>query len=197
MDIPGLIDIPTLEYYRTHENVVHPRLSTQGAACYDLCSHLVTQEDGVNAPEKRLVTLFTPTNREVEILPQCSGDGKWSVMIPPHFRAIIPTGVIFKIPRGHSVRLHSRSGLSIKKGFIVANCEGVIDEDYFHEIKSLMVNNSDVPIEVFHKDRIVQAEIVQTLDHVIQETDIKPSQTTDRTGGLGSTGVSTQESQNA
>ncbi len=85
--------------------------------------------------------------------------------------------------------MHPRSGLSIKKGFIVANCEGVIDEDYFHEIKSLMVNTSDVPIVVEHGDRIVQAEIVKTVQHYIVETDVEPCQKTDRVGGLGSTGV--------
>ena len=52
-----------------------------------------------------------------------------------------------------------------------------------------MVNTSDVPIVVEHGDRIVQAEIVKTVQHYIVETDVEPSQKTDRVGGLGSTGV--------
>ncbi len=168
-------------------------MSTAGAACYDLSAHLVERDGGVNPRE---VIIFDPNNESYSITAGMRIDPddntkftKPRIVIPPRHRAIIPTGIIFDIPEGYSVRLHPRSGLSIKKGFIVANCEGVIDEDYFHEIKSLMVNNSDVEIMVEHGDRIVQAEIVETVLHHIVETDVEPCQKTDRVGGLGSTGV--------
>ena len=37
---------------------------------------------------------------------------------------LIPTGLIFDIPEGYSVRLHSRSGLRWKDGIYLTNCEG-------------------------------------------------------------------------
>ena len=187
------MDLPTLGYYRTHDNVIPPKMSTAGAACYDLSAHLVEKEKGALPRE---VILFDTNNESYSITAAMSvhPDNNLEftaprITIPPRHRAIIPTGIIFDIPEGYSVRLHPRSGLSIKKGFIVANCEGVIDEDYFHEIKSLMVNNSDTEIIVEHGDRIVQAEIVKTVQHYIVETDVEPCQKTDRVGGLGSTGV--------
>ena len=190
------MDLPTLGYYRTHDNVISPKMSTAGAACYDLSAHLIVENDKKQLTDYREVTIFTPENEMYTETAVCkvhpTEAGRFTpfrVVIPPRHRAIVPTGIIFDIPEGHSVRLHPRSGLSIKKGFIVANCEGVIDEDYFHEIKSLMVNNSDVPIIVEHGDRIVQAEIVKTVKHYIVETDVEPCQKTDRVGGLGSTGV--------
>ena len=67
----------------------------------------------------------------------------------------------------------------------------MIDSDYFHEIKALMVNNSDEDIVVEHGDRICQAEIVKCIEHTIEETFDEPQQRTNRVGGLGSTGVKT------
>ncbi len=190
------MDLPTLGYYRTHSNAIPPKMSTAGAACYDLSAQLVVEDKNGRVTDYREVTIFTPENETYVETATCkvhpTESGRFTpfkVVIPPRHRAIIPTGIIFDIPDGYSVRIHPRSGLSIKKGFIVANCEGVIDEDYFHEIKSLMVNTSDVPIIVEHGDRIVQAEIVKTVQHYIVETHVEPCQKTDRVGGLGSTGV--------
>ncbi len=190
------MDLPTLGYYRTHSNAIPPKMSTAGAACYDLSAQLVVEDNSGRVTDYREVTIFTPENETYTETATCrvhpTENGRFTpfrVTIPPRHRAIIPTGIIFDIPDGYSVRLHPRSGLSIKKGFIVANCEGVIDEDYFHEIKSLMVNTSEIPIVVEHGDRIVQAEIVKTVQHYIVETHVEPCQKTDRVGGLGSTGV--------
>jgi len=185
--------IPTLRYYKTHPNARIPMMSTEEAACYDLCAHLhgpVIAED--HQTEIRDVTLYTPENKVIpgKVNTTFNSDHPESyTIVPARHRAIIPTGIIFEIPTGYSVRLHPRSGLSIKQGFIVANCEGVIDSDYFHEIKALMVNNSDVDIQVRHGDRICQAELMRVEPHVLEETKNRPEQKTDRVGGLGSTGL--------
>jgi len=187
--------VPRLGYYRTHSNVLAPAMSTGEAACYDLHAHLHGPVgDESKAPEVRDVVLYTPENEQkyASTVTSWFNDHPQSkVVIPPRHRAIIPTGIIFDIPSGYSARLHPRSGLSIKQGFIVANCTGVIDSDYFHEIKALMVNNSDVPITVNHRDRICQAELVQVIAHSFEETLNKPEQRTNRVGGLGSTGIKT------
>jgi len=191
---------PTLKYYRTHDNVIPPEAGTEESACYDLHSHLYYRDNivaGGFVATPREVTLFTPSNETKVVEPKLTFKGYhgsenfYSVTIPAHHRAIVPTGIVFDIPKGYSVRLHPRSGLSIKKAFIVANCEGIIDSDYFHEIKALMVNNSDKDIIVEHGDRICQAEIVKCVEHRLEETTDEPQQRTNRVGGLGSTGVKT------
>ena len=188
--------VPTLKYYRTHDNVMPPEAGTEEAACYDLHSHLFYYNYEHNIVF-RDVCLYTPSNEceMVEPHKQFGGyhglESSIRIVVPAQHRAIIPTGIIFNIPKGYSVRLHPRSGLSIKKAFIVANCEGVIDSDYFHEIKALMTNNSDEDIIIEHGDRICQAEIVKCVEHTLEETFDKPQQRTNRVGGLGSTGVKT------
>lgn len=184
--------MPVLRYFKTHDNVQAPVMSTKEAACYDLCAHLHAQNPSDRQAEIRAVTLYTPENKIVdgEVYTTFRDDHPESyTVVPARHRAIIPTGIIFEIPTGFSVRLHPRSGLSIKHGFIVANCEGVIDSDYFHEIKALMVNNSDVDIHIYHGDRICQAELVRVEPHMLEETNVRPEQKTDRVGGLGSTGM--------
>jgi dUTP pyrophosphatase len=104
---------------------------------------------------------------------------------------MVPTGLIFDIPEGYSVRIHPRSGLSYKQGLILANLEAVIDSDYIHETFVLLTNISENHITINNGDRVAQAELVKQEKYAISETTNKPVQKTDRTGGLGSTGVAT------
>lgn len=55
-------------------------------------------------------------------------------------RAIIPTGLAVKIPKGHYIRVAPRSGLAAKKG--IAVLAGVIDPDYTGEIKVILQNQN-------------------------------------------------------
>mgnify|MGYP001311813996 CR=1 FL=1 len=117
-------------------------------------------------------------------------DNQWlgSVDIEPGGFALIPTGLIFDIPEGHSIRLHPRSGLSIKKGLILANCEGVIDSDYVEETFVMIRNVSDETQYIEHGDRICQGELVKNESVTFVEIKERPSTKTDRKGGFGSTG---------
>jgi len=56
----------------------------------------------------------------------------------------VPTGLIFDIPLGFSLRIHPRSGLSYRRGISLSNCEGVIDSDYVEQTFVSVINNSDV-----------------------------------------------------
>jgi len=108
------------------------------------------------------------------------GAGNWE---------LIPTGLIFDIPEKHSIRLHPRSGLALKHGITLMNAEGVVDSDYFHEIKVILVNHGKDLFTVEHGMRICQAELVRNLNPDLVETHVQPTQKTDRIGGFGSTGI--------
>jgi dUTP pyrophosphatase len=107
----------------------------------------------------------------------------------PGDRLMVPTGLIFDIPEGYSVRVHARSGLSLKQGLVLANSEGVIDSDYIEELFILVHNISDNGISIAHGDRIAQGELVVREAYTIGEISCHPGQKTDRVGGMGSTGV--------
>lgn len=112
------------------------------------------------------------------------------IVVQPGDRVMVPTGLIFDIPEGYSVRLHARSGASLKQGLVLANAEGVIDSDYVNEVMVLVYNISQNQIVINAGDRIAQGELVKDIEYSISESAARPGVKTNRTGGMGSTGVS-------
>lgn len=169
-----------LKIYKLHNDVVIPSFATRGSACFDIAAHLV-QGSEVKAYSYTYYVL----NDESFTLP-VEKDG---IVIRSQTRALIPTGMIFDIPEGHSVRIHPRSSLAWKKGLIVPNSQGIIDSDYVHQVYVMVANISNRAIRINNGDRIAQAELVEQLRYSITETSDAPVQKTDRIGGVGSTGV--------
>jgi dUTPase len=71
----------------------------------------------------------------------------------------------------------------------LVNCEGVIDSDYIQEVFLTIINLSDYDINIANGDRLCQAEMIVHNKYDIEYIDFEPVQVSDRTGGLGSTGV--------
>jgi len=167
---------PTLKVFRTFSTGIElPKFSTKGSACFDLAfsSYGKARYEG-----------FTENSGPFSRPYGQNG----TIKLMPHERVMAPTGLIFEIPKGYSLRIHPRSSVAYKKGLILVNCEAVIDADYFHETFLLLLNTSMQPIDIFPGDRVAQAELVKVMDYAIKETLDIPEQTTDRTGGIGSTG---------
>lgn len=166
-----------LNVYKTHPDIVLPKFGTKQAACFDLSFQTAgkTEYTGYNMYNASFTRQF----------------GSGSIRIMPGDRILVPTGLIFDIPEGYSVRIHPRSGTSLKQGLILANLEAVIDSDYVQETFVLLTNTSHVDHTINNGDRIAQAELVKKEDYVLWEIFDAPAQKTDRVGGLGSTGVST------
>lgn len=151
-----------------------PRLSTTGSACFDICARLY-----------RPIIAYNTHNHKIELN---SSDG--GLVVPLGFRILVPTGLIFDIPIGFSVRLHSRSGLALKQGLVLANSEGIIDHDYTDELLVMLTSISESSIIIREGDRICQGELVKNQPTTIQYISNPPQQKTNRVGGFGSTGVS-------
>lgn len=120
------------------------------------------------------------------------------VEIHPGDRLLVPTGLIMKIKNSgigspgtnianYSIRLHARSGLSLKQGLILANSEGVVDVDYQKEIFVMLTNISNLTQSINTGDRIAQAEIVRNYIAYFELVD-SVEQHSERSGGFGSTG---------
>lgn len=72
-------------------------------------------------------------------------------------RALVPTGVVVAIPRGHAGLILPRSGLALHHGVTCLNTPGLIDSGYRGEVKVLLVNTDpDEDYEVRRGDRIAQ-----------------------------------------
>jgi dUTP pyrophosphatase len=169
-----------LNIYKTHPDVFLPRFGTKQAACFDLAYQPFgkTEYSGYNAFNAPFTRTIHPSG---------------TIVIMPGDRVLVPTGLIFDIPEGYSIRIHARSGLSLKQGLILANSEAVIDSDYIQETMVMLTNHSENPITINMNDRVAQAELVKSEEYVLWETFDAPVQKTDRVGGLGSTGVQTIE----
>lgn len=166
-----------LKFYPLMPHVEIPTIATPGSACFDIRF----QYHGLDP-----IIAYDNTNVLQKIVVPISGT---SITLPSHWRALLPTGLIFDIPEGHSVRVHPRSGLSIKKGLTLINCEGVIDSDYVEEVMVTVFNASDASVTIDIGERLCQGELVKTLDYVMAATTERPQRKTNRSGGFGSTGT--------
>lgn len=102
--------------------------------------------------------------------------------------ALIPTGIAIAVPEGYAAFIHSRSGLSIKRGICLLNSVGVIDSDYRGEICVGVIKATDEPYTIEPNERIAQMVIKPVETPELIETDKLDS--TDRgAGGFGSTGT--------
>lgn len=166
-----------LEIFRTHSSIQLPSFATSQSACFDLA---------FNSAGKTSYRLYNKNNGHVE---RPFSNGRIHIM--PGERVLIPTGLIMDIPEGYSVRVHARSGTSLKQGLILVNSEGIIDSDYIDEVFVLITNVSDNGQFINPGDRIAQAELVKQEQYEIIEKATKPFPKTTRNGGMGSTGVVT------
>lgn len=192
------MDTVTVELFRTSDEVPVPAYGTTMSACFDL---------SFQPAGRYSIQGFDKWNNPVDRM--CYSD---TVEINPGDRILVPTGLIMKIKNpalekyeaypthypypeptavaNYSIRLHARSGLSLKQGLVLANAEGVVDVDYQKEIFVMLTNISDIPVVIKRGDRIAQAEIVRNYIAQFRLVNDTPKAHSERDGGFGSTGVS-------
>jgi dUTP pyrophosphatase len=155
-----------------------PVLATSDSAAADVFAYL---------PVGREVTVYSSKNeRHVRTITDSQ-----MVRVEQFSRVLIPLGWAVAVPSAYSMRIYSRSGLTLKQGLVVANGQGIVDADYRHEVFALVTNIGGCTVEVRHGERIAQMDITPILS--MKQTVVEMSDdewfTTDRTGGFGSTGV--------
>ncbi|NDH81229.1 MAG: hypothetical protein EBY68_04590 [Actinobacteria bacterium] len=190
--------------YRLRDDLELPTFGTTLANCFDL-SFQPTNTEGIvkgynkyNDPVTRHIHNFSGGLRH---------GNEDECEIEPGDRLLIPTGLIFKIEllhtietyadisrtemplQNYSIRLHPRSGLSLKRGLVLANSEGIVDVDYQEEVFVLLTNISQVSQRIKRGDRIAQAEIVCNEPTKFIVVTKRPEKHSERAGGFGSTGV--------
>lgn len=110
------------------------------------------------------------------------------VTVMPGELKLLGTGLVIEAPEGHFLLIASRSSLPYKKGLNLANGIGVIDRDYSgpnDEIKMMVKNFTDKPVELKKGDRVAQGIFVRVDQVEWEETE--EMRDADR-GGYGSTG---------
>lgn len=109
------------------------------------------------------------------------------VVLPPHSRAVIPTGIAIALPEGYEAQIRGRSGLAAKFGVMPANGVGTIDADYRGEVGVILLNTSTEPFTVEPGMRVAQLVIARY--ERAEWTEVDDLDETERgAGGFGSTG---------
>lgn len=109
------------------------------------------------------------------------------VVVKPFLVTLIPLNIIVKVPKGYGLFLFSRSSTPAKKGLMVANGVGVIDQDYHgeeDELKLAVLNFTKKSVVVEKGERICQAVIAKVL--VPKFLEVKKMSAKSR-GGFGTT----------
>jgi dUTP diphosphatase len=111
------------------------------------------------------------------------------VRVEPGAVALVPTGLVIKVPDGYFLGIFARSSTPLRRGLIVSNGVGVIDADYCgatDEIKIQVLNVTSAAVTVKAGDRIAQGLFLPVARAVWQETtdDLRAGSR----GGFGATG---------
>lgn len=171
----------SVSYYKLRENAHDPHIGSAGSACFDLKSCFAVGD---------FITYYNSENAKLErSVRNLEQEGGVGIYIDSGDRVLIPTGLIFDIPNGHSMRIHPRSGISLKRGLTLNNCEGVIDSDYVEELFISITNVTTIRQYITDGERLAQAEIVKDLKMNLNQVNSRPKQKTTRSGGFGSTGT--------
>jgi len=110
------------------------------------------------------------------------------VEVKPGELKLIPLNVVIATPKGHGLFLTCRSSMPIKKGLLIPNGIGVIDQDYSgddDEIKLEVFNFSKKKVMVERGERIGQGTFVKIEVPIFVEVDKMSGKSR---GGFGSTG---------
>lgn len=147
-----------------------------------------------NPPQQTPLFIFEKLNDNAQVptygstfAAGCDFYSPVNAVVPARGRLLIKTGLKMVIAPGWRIRLHSRSGLSLKHGIEVG--AGLIDQDYRQEIGIILYNHSDNDFVVNVGDRIAQGCVEHYYQATFQEGHV-PDKDEDSTrdGGFGHTG---------
>lgn len=110
------------------------------------------------------------------------------VTVEPGTVALIPTGLIIEVPAGMFLGIFARSSTPLRRGLMVANGVGIVDQDYcgpHDEVKIAVLNFTSAPVRVAAGDRIAQGMLLPVTRVDWEEVEMIRSASR---GGFGSTG---------
>ena len=100
----------------------------------------------------------------------------------------VRTGFVIELPAGVECQVRPRSGLAKRSGLTLPNSPGTIDPDYRGELRILLQNLGDEPLDTRRGQRVAQLDFGRFLRPAVEEADTV-SETGRGEGGFGSTGL--------
>ena len=162
---------PVITYEPLHPDVPIPARATRQAAGYDVCAYLIGRSvrvsDGLNVRQR-------------------ASDGQDRLQLEPGEIALVPLGFKARLPDGYEAQVRIRSSIAFKRGLIIPNGPGTIDADYPDEWMVMLKNDSARGVVIEHGERI--AQVIFARYAVVDWVPGPVAASTDRVGGIGSTG---------
>lgn len=109
-------------------------------------------------------------------------------ILKPFEATLIPLNIVVKVPKGYGLFLFSRSSTPSRKGIIVGNGVGVIDQDYNgeeDELKLSAINITKKNVVVEKGERICQGIFLKLEVPIFAEVNKMSAKSR---GGFGTTG---------
>lgn len=174
-------------FERLAEGVRAPERATDGSAGYDIRAHLTGGPVRIYRRALDAVVEEPPVPAAAaESAGPGPDGGRPAILLEPGDRALVPTGFRARLPRGTEGQIRIRSSVAFRKGLIVPNAPGTVDADYPDEWFVLVQNASHRRQRIEHGERI--AQVVLSRYRTLRWEEGTVATTTDRLGGLGSTG---------
>jgi dUTP pyrophosphatase len=165
------VSLSEITYEALYQDVAIPARATREAAGYDVCAYLVGRtvrvSDGAAVCER-------------------ASDDAHRLHLEPGEIALVPLGFKARLPDGYEAQVRIRSSIAFKRGLIIPNGPGTIDADYPDEWMVMLKNDSPRTVAIEHGERI--AQIVLARYSVLSWAPGAVGLSTDRVGGIGSTG---------
>lgn len=113
------------------------------------------------------------------------------VILPALGRAAVPTGLSFQFEENLEIQVRSKSGLALNQGLMVLNSPGTVDQGYSGEIKAIIFNTNNIPVEIKKGMKVAQAVLCPVFNGKnVKLEEVQEFETTDRGNkGFGSTGI--------
>jgi dUTP pyrophosphatase len=165
---------PSVIFEPLYDDVPIPIRTTGGSAGYDLRAYL----------KARCVKTRHGSTGELRTLPITGA----TVTLEPQDIALIPTGFRACLPAGYEAQIRLRSSIAFRRGLIIPNAPATIDADYPDEWLVMVKNDTLSSVQIAHGERIAQAVLNRFAPLPWRQGTVEI--TTDRIGGLGSTGTS-------
>lgn len=163
--------LPKVVFDPVAPDVAVPERATRGAAGYDVRAHLagrvVRVRDAASEHERAI-----------------GADGR--LTLQPGDVALVPLGFRARLPAGYEAQVRLRSSIAFRRGLMMPNAPGTIDADYPDEWMVMLKNIGARAVGVAHGERIAQVIIARY--GVVEWVAGRVGVTTDRVGGVGSTG---------
>ena len=108
------------------------------------------------------------------------------IVLKPHERAMVATGLAIALPEGYAGFVLPRSGLAAKHGISIVNAPGLIDSNYRGELKVILLNTD--PNDSFTIEIIAQL-IVMPIPTINFEQVEELTESQRGESGFGSSGI--------